>query len=124
MLMALTKGQGQQQENALIKALTIVCETAKAQVPGFKWLTHDHDQNNFPKGLRVIWIFDNQQTMDHAIQTDLAHLMRCLTQEALSQAKLNIKKSSIRITFDNEQACLRVDHGDWQKRLARTRQII
>jgi len=119
--MVLTKRQLQQQENALIKALTTACESAKVQIPGFKWLTHDYDQNHFPTGLRVIWIFDSQQTMDDAIEAGLDALMHSLSNDALIQAGLNIKSSSFRVAFDNEQACQRVDQGDWKRRLSRTR---
>lgn len=121
--MNLTKRQRQQLENALVKALTVACETAKVEIAGFEWLTHDYDQNNFPTGLRIIWIFDQQQTMDDALQAGLDARMYSLTQIALTQAGLGLAPAHFRVTFDNEQACQRVDQGDWKRRLFRTRRM-
>lgn len=121
--MALTKRQ-QQQEKKLIKALTAVCESAKSQIPGFKWLTHDHDQSNFPKGLRVVWVFDSQQSMAHAMQTGLDELMMSLSRDALHAANLNMNAAQLSVAFDNEEACKQLDQGDWAIRLARSRRLI
>ena len=43
-------------ERHLIAALTDACEIAKAEIPGFEWLTHTVDYRAFPQSLRVIWV--------------------------------------------------------------------
>lgn len=121
--MALTNRQQKQQEKKLIKALTMACESAKSQIPGFMWLTHDYDQSNFPNGLRVIWVFDSQQSMARAIQTALDKIMVSLSNDALHEANLNMNVAKLSVTFDNEEACQQQEQGDWEKRLTRSRRL-
>ncbi len=45
-------------ERQLVKTLTQACETAKSEMPGFCWLTHDVGYAAFPASLQVIWVFD------------------------------------------------------------------
>ncbi|MGX5914785.1 hypothetical protein ACR0ST_08655 [Aliidiomarina sp. Khilg15.8] len=44
-------------DNEIIRALTAVCEQAKDNVMGFRWLTHDVDYERFPESLRVTLVF-------------------------------------------------------------------
>ncbi|MGY0565821.1 MAG: Fis family transcriptional regulator, partial [Paraglaciecola chathamensis] len=53
-------------DNNVIKALTIVCEQAKQEVPGFEWITHTASYNRFPGSLAVICVFDTQASIEQA----------------------------------------------------------
>ena len=44
-------------DNNVIKALTLVCDSAKEDIDGFVWLTHTADYSRFPGSLRVICVF-------------------------------------------------------------------
>ena len=44
----------------LIRMLTTACETAKSEIVGFQWLTHDVDYERFPQSLCVTWLFDSE----------------------------------------------------------------
>ncbi|MGK9546088.1 hypothetical protein O6486_23965, partial [Salmonella enterica subsp. enterica] len=55
-----TKRDTARLERRLVATLTEACETAKAEIPGFEWLTHTVDYAAFPQSLRVIWVFDTR----------------------------------------------------------------
>lgn len=46
--MALSKREIAGIERQLVAALTEACETAKAEIPGFEWLTHTVNYTAFP----------------------------------------------------------------------------
>ena len=49
-----TKRDSARIERRLVATLTDACETAKAEIRGFEWLTHTVDYTAFPQSLRVI----------------------------------------------------------------------
>lgn len=53
--MSLSKRDQAHIERRLVATLTEACETAKAEIVGFCWLTHEIDYAVFPSSLRVIW---------------------------------------------------------------------
>ena len=58
--MALSKRETVGIERQLVAALTDACETAKAEIPGFEWLTHTVNYADFPQSLRITWVFDTR----------------------------------------------------------------
>ena len=108
-------------ERELIRTLTLACETAKSEIVGFQWLTHDVDYQRFPASLRVIWVFASQAEQDAAIAKGQERLMQALTAAALQAADIALENPAAHVRLDNEQQCLRVDGGNWQQRLARQR---
>lgn len=113
-----TKRDNARLERRLVATLTEACETAKAEIPGFEWLTHTVDYANFPQSLRVIWVFDTQASKDLALANGVDLRMRELTAAALHDADvtpLNVERC---VRFDSEEACSAQHGGDWRKRLA------
>jgi hypothetical protein len=119
--MELSKREQSRIERRLAATLTEACETAKAQIPGFAWLTHDVDYQNFPNSLRVIWIFASQAEQKRAIAEGQERWMLELTATALQSADIQLEPLTAHVHVDNEQACQRKDAGNWQQRLARQR---
>ena len=60
--MLLSKRDQARIERRLVATLTEACETAKAEIEGFSWLTHEVDYTVFPASLMVTWIFDTLAT--------------------------------------------------------------
>ena len=116
------KRHNKQMERQLIAALTAVCEAAKAEMPGFGWLTHDNGKGEFPAGLRVTWIFDTQANLERALANGGAERMQALTREALEEAGIKVPDLRACLQFDSEEACMRAQNGDWLARLAQIRQ--
>lgn len=106
-------------ERRLASTLTEACETAKAEIVGFAWLTHEVDYTQFPASLRVVWIFDTQAQKDQALASGQRERMVELTAQALEDADIVIGDVSKRVQFDSEEQCQRANGGDWQQRLAR-----
>ncbi len=119
--MRLTNREQGRIERTLAATLTEACESAKAEIIGFQWLTHDVDFQRFPASLRVIWVFASQAEQDAAIAKGQERLMQELTATALQAAGIALDAPAAHVHLDNEQQCLRVDGGNWQQRLARQR---
>lgn len=106
-------------ERRLASTLTESCETAKAEIVGFSWLTHEVDYAAFPASLRVVWIFDTQAQKDQALASGQRQRMIELTAVALEAADVVVTNVSARVQFDSEEQCQRANGGNWQQRLAR-----
>lgn len=118
--MLLSKRQQAQIERRLVARLTEACETAKARILGFAWLTHEVDFTRFPSSLRVTWVFDTRANRDQAMAGESARQMLELTSEALREADVELKQVAAHLAFDSEEHCQQVSAGNWQRHLARS----
>ncbi|PQZ85294.1 MULTISPECIES: hypothetical protein [Pseudomonas] len=107
-------------ERQLVAALTDACETAKAEIAGFEWLTHTVNPGDFPQSLRITWVFDTRASQDHALAAGLDARMRELTAAALQDAGIPTVQLNRCVIFDSEEACRLHHHGDWRLRLTRS----
>ncbi|VVM89179.1 hypothetical protein PS634_02725 [Pseudomonas fluorescens] len=114
-----SKREQAQTERSLIAALTQSCETAKSEIPGFCWLTHEVDYANFPASLQVIWAFDTVAAKDQALSQGLDQRMIQLTADALDELDITLKTLAGHVHFDSEEQCLRENGGNWELRLSR-----
>ncbi|MGF6097680.1 hypothetical protein [Pseudomonas sp. 18175] len=117
--MALSKREADRLERTLVATLTDACETAKAEIPGFEWLTHTVNYAAFPASLRVIWVFDTQANKDRALANGQDVRMRELTATALHDAGVTPGQPGRGVHFDCEEDCRLKHGGDWRLRLAR-----
>ncbi len=92
-------------ERQLITCLTDACETAKSEIVGFQWLTHEADFEAFPQSLRVVWVFDTQAHREQALAAGLAARMIELTAMALAAADVTIANPARHVFFDSEEQC-------------------
>jgi len=104
-------------ERELIACLTDACETAKAEIVGFTWLTHRLDPDSFPASLRITWVFEREVEKKTALAGEAKARMLALTAKALEEAGVHLEHLSRHVHFDSEQACARSHQGDWGKRL-------
>ncbi|MEB0046627.1 MULTISPECIES: hypothetical protein [unclassified Pseudomonas] len=119
--MSLSKRDQAHIERLLVATLTEACETAKAEIVGFEWLTHEVDYARFPSSLRVVWVFDTQLSKDQALASGQGERMVELTTIALAAADVLLSPVAAHVQFDSEQACQHANGGDWQQRLASKR---
>jgi hypothetical protein len=119
--MLLSKRDQAHIERRLVATLTEACETAKAEIVGFSWLTHELDYGEFPSSLMVVWVFDTQANKDHALASGQDERMIELTAVALREADVLVSPVSAHVHFDTEEQCQRANAGNWQQRLARQR---
>ncbi|MFT6463853.1 MAG: hypothetical protein ACJARL_000640 [Halopseudomonas sp.] len=110
-----------QAEERLVTSLTRACELAKLEIPGFLWLTHEGDRNLSPGNLHVVWIFDTQASLAHALETGLGKRMYELTAQAFTEAAIAVRAAEAHVSFDTEEACQRHNNGNWQARLSMLR---
>jgi hypothetical protein len=115
--MGLSKREQSQIERLLVATLTEACETAKAELVGFAWLTHEVDYAEFPSSLRVVWVFDTQAQKDQALASGQGGRMIELTAEALNTAQVSLNPVSAHVQFDSEEECQRANGGNWALRL-------
>ncbi|MCK1790474.1 hypothetical protein [Pseudomonas violetae] len=105
-------------ERRLITTLTEACETAKAEIKGFTWLTHIADLNALDETLKVIWVFETLADRKLALVGAKARIFE-LTAIAFNEANIDLSPSDRSVRFDSEEECQRTHGGDWQKRLAK-----
>lgn len=119
--MQLSKRQQAQIERRLVVTLTEACETAKAEIVGFSWLTHELDYALFASSLRVIWVFDTQQHLDQALAAGQAARMIELTASALQEADVEVSPVAGHVQFVCELQAPRVAADMPSPRQARSR---
>lgn len=105
-------------ERELARALTDACETAKAEVVGFEWLTHQVDYARFPQSLCVTWVFDNDTNMAAASQGPLKARLVELTLAAFADIGISVSSGAAHVRLDSQQRCDAVHGGDWETRLS------
>jgi len=104
-------------DNQLRAVLTSVCQTALEEIDGFVWLTHIVNYANFPKSLKVVCVFENNDQLSAFIETDSRRFLEMLMQNKLSEIAINIKKIGVHLVYDTEENCNREHHGNWTERL-------
>lgn len=90
-------------ERELIRTLTLACETAKSEIVGFQWLTHDVDYERLPQSLRVTWMFDSEASRARALASaDKARMLE-LTQAAFDEVGISVASIAEHVAFSVEQ---------------------
>lgn len=90
-------------ERELARTLTIACETAKSEIVGFQWLTHDVDYERFPQSLKVTWVFDTQASKESAIASPDKARMHDLTLAAFEEVGITVSNIAAHVEFRSEQ---------------------
>lgn len=104
-------------ENAIVKALNIVCETALEEIAGFKWITHLVRYSDFPGSLSIVCIFDARSNLADAMVAQKDEYLRGLIKEQLQAAGVQVRDVERRVSFDTEEACSSENEGRWHERL-------
>lgn len=105
-------------DNNICKALTIACESALHEIPGFSWLTHRANYTNFPASLVITCVFETEAEIEAMKHQEMDDLLRNAILKQLVKVGVVVKKSKQQIHFDSEEACLQYNQGKWPERLA------
>ena len=106
-------------DNALREALTNVCEAALGSVEGFVWLTHLVNYNAFPNSLKIVCVFETDETLSKAIEAKQDDYFYTLINNELNAANIKLNKLRQQVSFDTEEACERSHAGKWNERFAK-----
>lgn len=104
-------------DNQIRIALTDVCDVALREIDGFQWLTHLVNYANFPQSLRIVCVFDTNNSLSHFSSGNSKDQLLSLIQKHLSQANLHLKKVDSHVSFDSEEDCDKEHNGKWAERL-------
>jgi hypothetical protein len=104
-------------EKKLIQVLTLCCEEFKDKVKGFEWLTHIVDFSNITQSIKIVCVFDNNDTLNSAINKDELTRMSHNIVSCLKDLGITLKKPAKHIVFDSEENCNLSHQGNWKKRL-------
>lgn len=96
-------------ERELVRTLTRACETAKYEIDGFVWLTHEVDYQQFPQSLRVIWMFDSEASLQLAASGPGRARMLELTQAAFDEIGISVSQIAAHVSWRREPAASRRD---------------
>lgn len=90
-------------DNAIIEALTEVCESALKQYSGFLWLSHLVNYTNFPRSLQVICVFDSEEYLIQFNAHPNQRELRTLIKQRLSEIGVAINDKQV--TFVTKDQC-------------------
>lgn len=90
-------------ERELIRTLTLACETAKSEIVGFQWLTHDVDYEQFPQSLVVTWMFDSEANKARALACADKARMLALTLAAFDEVGISVSSIADHVAFSVER---------------------
>ncbi|VXC66928.1 conserved hypothetical protein [Pseudomonas sp. 8Z] len=86
-------------ERELIRTLTNACETAKSEIVGFQWLTHEVDYEQFPQSLVVTWMFDSEANKARALASPDKARMQVLTLAAFAEVGISVANIDKHVVF-------------------------
>jgi len=109
-------------ERELIRTLTTACETAKSEIVGFQWLTHDVDYDAFPRSLQVTWVFDTEAKMNSALGSPDKARMLELTLAAFDEIGITVSNITAHVAFRAEQRLAATPHDSGPVALDSSRQ--
>ena len=103
------KKADQKTDQAIIKALTDVCDIAQIESEGFKWLTHTVNYNNFPASLIVLCVYNTNLDLALADKDQ----MHALIKQHLDAIGIQLKDIQKHVRFDTEEARTACKQGKW-----------
>tara|TARA_R110001606_G_scaffold399310_1_gene584724 strand:+ start:50872 stop:51213 length:342 start_codon:yes stop_codon:yes gene_type:complete len=98
--------------------LTDVCETALKEIDSFLWLTHLVNYSQFPKSLKVVCVFETNESLAAFMATRSREYLESLIQKQLADITVNLKNMADHISYDTEQNCTHEHNGKWSTRLS------
>ena len=104
-------------DNQLRMVLTQVCENALEEIEGFQWLTHMVNYSNFPKSLKVVCVFDTNESLDRYLLSETNNQLQSLIKRELSKLNIQFKNIVNNVLFDTEENCEKQHNGNWAQRL-------
>ncbi|KAE8262996.1 hypothetical protein [Ectopseudomonas guguanensis] len=90
-------------ERELIRTLTFACETAKSEIVGFQWLTHEVDYQRFPQSLVVTWMFDSEASRARSLASSDKARMLELTLAAFDEVGISVSSIAEHVAFSVER---------------------
>lgn len=104
-------------DNQIRTALTEVCDVALRDINGFQWLTHLVNYSNFPQSLRIVCVFDTNDSLSRLSTSHSKDELLSLIQKNLNQVNVHLKKVATHVAFDSEENCDKEHNGKWADRL-------
>ena len=90
-------------DNRIRQVLTDVCEHALDHIAGFQWLTHHADYNAFPHSLRVICVFDTNDSLTEAFNHGDDEKLRQLIWQQLQSLDIRVSDIERMVSFTSEE---------------------
>jgi hypothetical protein len=91
-------------DNRIRLSLTEVCEHALTHIQGFQWLTHHADYQRFPESLRVICVFDTNESLTEAYSRGDDEKLRHRIREQLQAIKVRVSDIECAVSFVSEES--------------------
>ncbi len=106
--------------NTLRLLLTEVCEQALKDIHGFVWLTHLVNYDNYPTSLKIICVFDDNESLDNYLQSDKHDRLLLLIESELKKRDIKLKRLADHVSYDTEENCTLQHKGHWPTRLSQS----
>ena len=83
--------------------MTVACEHALRYIKGFQWLTHVVNYRAFPDSLKVICVFDTNESLSGAFESGDDEKLRRLIEEGLLSAGVRVADIERVVSFTTEE---------------------
>ncbi|MBL1275644.1 MAG: hypothetical protein COB30_006125 [Ectothiorhodospiraceae bacterium] len=103
-------------DNQIRIALTNVCDKALIEIDGFQWLTHLVNYSNFPNSLKVICVFNTNESLSAFLEKGNGDHLMALVHENLTDIGVNVKDITAHVLYDTEENCEKEHNGKWAER--------
>lgn len=103
-------------DNQIRTVLTDVCEDMLKNIDGFQWLTHFVNYSNFPKSLKVVFIFETNESLQDFMSDKARDEVLNQVREKLTGIGIKLTNIQNHVAFDTEENCERDDDGKWNQR--------
>jgi hypothetical protein len=91
-------------DNQIRASLTEVCEHALVHIQDFQWLTHHVDYQRFPESLRVICVFDTNESLAEAFSRGDDDRLRQLVNRRLLAIGIRLSDIETAVSFISEES--------------------
>ncbi|MCL1137081.1 Fis family transcriptional regulator [Shewanella pneumatophori] len=81
-------------------ALTLVCESAKEDVNGFLWLTHQVNFSKVSDSLVIRFMFESQTALSEAIEIGQTQQLALLSERILNQHDIKLTQALKQCRFE------------------------
>ncbi|RJG47774.1 Fis family transcriptional regulator [Motilimonas pumila] len=105
-------------DNELRGSLTRLCENELERIAGFQWVTHTVHYPNVSASLRIICVFDNNESLALFVSSKEQSVIESRILKVLADLNVKLKSVPKQLVFDSEENCARFNDGNWAERLS------
>ncbi|WP_299691332.1 Fis family transcriptional regulator [uncultured Vibrio sp.] len=90
-------------ENQIRKVLTDACENTLKGYEGFQWVTHSVNFSSFPQSLKIVCVFDTNQSRANFFEGQGQQQIAATLHKAFAEVGIQLKSVDKHVSYDTQQ---------------------